>query len=233
MRKVRFAEGEYYHVYNRGVEKREIFLTQSGYERFLFLLFACNESRPLANAGFYLRYYGGLASIERYERKGEALVDIVCFCLMPNHYHLLLRERVTGGISAFMQKLGTAYTMFFNTKYERSGSLFQGTFKAVHVDHQEYLSHLTQYIHLNPVELREPRWKENGILNWEDTYTFVKNYPWSSYGNFLGHARFAQILTTTLLPELYGDMHPHESLMQEWLKKEKSFLLQKDITMEA
>lgn len=224
MRKLRFAEGEYYHVYNRGVDKRDVFLHRGDYERFLFMLFACNDTRPLLN--------GGLASIESIPQR-DNIVDIVCFCLMPNHYHLLLRQKTEGGISAFMQKIGTAHTMFFNVKYQRSGSLFQGTFKAVHIDADAYLSHLTRYIHLNPAELRESHWKEKGIDQWESTYAFVKNYPWSSYSDYLGQKQFSHILNHNLISELYGSSQDYEIFMKEWLGKDKDISFLSGHTIEA
>ncbi len=224
MRKLRFAEGEYYHVYNRGVDKRDIFVQKRDYERFLFILFACNDTRPLLN--------GGLASIESIPQR-DTVVDIVCFCLMPNHYHLLLRQKSEGGISSFMQKVGTAYTMFFNIKYDRSGALFQGTFKSVHIDEDAYLSHLTRYIHLNPAELNEPGWKENGINKWDSTYAFVKNYPWSSYADYLGAKQFGHILNSELVSDLYDSPQNYEVFMKEWLGKDRDISFLSGLTIEA
>lgn len=219
MRKLKFAEGEYYHIYNRGVDKRKIFLDKRDHSRFLYLLYACNDNSALLNSQFY---YRGLASIEK-EKERDLLVDILCFCLMPNHFHLLLRQRVSGGISNFMQKIGTGYTMYFNTKYDRSGSLFQGTFKAVHIDDSAYLSHLTRYIHLNPAELVESQWKEEGIRNLKKTYTYVKAYPWSSYADYLGEQRFSILLNKSLLGQLYNPKE-YEHFTQEWLTKDLNFL---------
>ena len=160
MRKINFHEDEYYHVYNRGTDKRTIFLEEREYERFLYLLYACNDVNPLLNSQFY---YRGFASIVTQIDTREKLVNILCFCLMPNHYHLLLQQRVKEGISRFMQKLGTGYTMYFNTKHKRNGVLFQGVFKGIHVEDERYLTHLTRYIHLNPLELKKPDWKKIGV----------------------------------------------------------------------
>lgn len=221
IRKTQFVTGEnYYHIYNRGVDKRDIFLDRRDYERFLYLLFACNDTRPLENSQFH---YRGLASIVT-AREREMLVEVVCFCLMPNHFHILLRQRLDNGISLFMQKVGTGYSMYFNTKYERSGTLFQGKFKAIHIDREEYLTHLTRYIHLNPAELREPKWKEKGIKNWKDTYEFVKKYPWSSYADYLGDKRFSRILTIGLLADLYRNPREYEQFVKEWLKQDLDIL---------
>jgi len=216
MRKIRFIEGQYYHIYNRGVEKRDIFMDRCDYERFLYLLFVCNDTKPLLNSQFY---YRGLASIVKYPQQRELLVDIACFCLMPNHYHLLLRQRSEGGISLFMQKLGTAYTMYFNARQERNGVLLQGTFKAAHVDKELYLTHLSRYIHLNPLDLYESGWKEKGLVRGVKSYEFVKKYPWSSYGDFLGEERFTRILNRGLFSELYAP-EQYEKFVNGWLAQD-------------
>lgn len=221
MRKIKFAQDQYYHVYNRGVEKRDIFIDRKDYERFLYLLFACNDTAPLLNSQFH---YRGLASIDTYKRQRDVITDICCFCLMPNHFHILLRERVENGISTFMQKFGTAYTMYFNAKRERSGVLFQGTFKAVYIDQESYFRHLIRYIHLNPAELREPAWKEKGIKDWKTTYEFVKNYPWSSYGDYLGKNRFSKILDPKFSSLMDLSIGQQEKFMKEWLTKDAQII---------
>jgi len=154
MRKVQFANGEYYHIYNRGVDKRDVFLDDEDYLRFLTALREFNTTEPIGslyekNSKFpeakppYLRR--GLASGE----ESDALVEIVCYCLNPNHFHLILKQLQEKGISKFMLKVSTGYTMFFNNKYERSGSLFQGVFKAIHIDSNEYLLYLSAYVNGN------------------------------------------------------------------------------------
>lgn len=103
-------------------------------------------------------------------------------CLMPNHYHLVLEELVDGGVTRFMHKLGTGYTMYFNKKYDRVGSLFQGTFKAVQVDTDEYLQNLLVYVNVvNPGELIEPNLKEKGVKDVEKIMPFAKLFPWSTH----------------------------------------------------
>jgi len=218
MRKTKFAKGEFYHIYNRGVDKRVTFNGQRDYERFLFLLFACNDSRPLLNSQFF---YRGLASIEEFEftkGKRNKLVDIICFCLMPNHFHLLLKQKLANGISIFMQKITTGYSMYFNKRNERSGSLFQGPYKAIHVNEDRYLKHLTCYLHLNPAELKEPKWKEKDIPNIKSMLEFIKNYQWSSYSDYLGINRFRKILSAELIPGLFGKASKYEEFISQSLK---------------
>lgn len=212
MRQITFSNNSYYHVYNRGVDKRDIYNTDRDRERFLYLLYAANDIQPIVN----LRsHYRGFASVDKDERK--RLVDIVAFCFMQNHYHLLLRQQTEKGISQFMQKLGTAYTMYFNTKYERSGVLFQGVFKAIHIDKENYLTQLSRYIHLNPVELQEPHWKKRGIHDHKTSLSFAETYPWSSYCDYLGKRKFRHILNHSLISELFLPPKNYKSFVGEWI----------------
>ncbi|MEA2020172.1 MAG: transposase [Patescibacteria group bacterium] len=179
--------GRIYHIYNRGVEKRETFPDPSYYKRFIFLL------------KHYLKYdypYSTLLKrlkqsqtepskqtiLKHLEQKRiKPPVDIISFCLMPNHYHITLKQRVKDGISFFMHKIGVAYTNYFNIRLERTGRLFEGPYKSVLIESNEQLVHLTRYQHINPRKLRLE--SKNKLVE----------YPWSSlstyleenYGNFI------------------------------------------------
>src|SRR3989338_8181275 len=131
-RKIEFSIGEYYHLYNRGVEKREIFRGIRDYERFHKLLFVSNSKNPIIFRDIEKMSFG---NIER----GESLVAVGAYCLMPNHFHILVKEITQGGLTSFMGKLATAYSMYFNKVHERIGPLFQSRFKAEHVDREESL----------------------------------------------------------------------------------------------
>jgi len=137
-RKVSLENGEVYHIYNRGVDKRVTFLDPEDSDRFLEILDKFNTSQ---NTGSLYR--------SKDSSGGPILVDVISFCLNPNHFHLIIRQNIDGGISKFMQKIGTGYTNYFNKKYKRSGSLFQGTFKSKHIDKDDYLIHLSVYVNLN------------------------------------------------------------------------------------
>lgn len=144
MRKHRFARGEFYHVYNRGVEKRLIFLDKADYDRFFKSMIQFNNVEPIGSL-----YWLSFATNKLSGRTTKRLVDIVCYCLNPNHFHLILREVAEGGISEFIKRLAGGYTRYFNIRYKRSGVLFQGKFKSTHVDSNEYLLHLSAYVNLN------------------------------------------------------------------------------------
>jgi len=214
-RNFNFAPGEYYHIYNRGVEKRRIFLKNYDYERMMFLLYICNNSEPV-----HIQNYRGLTSIEKFllPRK-RTIVDVGAVCLMPNHFHLLLKEKIDGGISLFMQKVTTAYTMYFNKINNHSGVLFQGTFKSKYVDKDEYLKYLYSYIHLNPAKIIEPNWKEKGIENHNKVKNFLDSYKFSSYLDFCGKIRPENsILNKRVFPGYFHDKASFENFINEWLE---------------
>ena len=153
MRKTTFAIGEFYHIYNRGTEKRIIFLDERDFMRFLQSLEEFNTLDPIGgifqNSFRKKQLRGRTSKLDKFVKQGEKLVNIVAYCLNPNHYHLILQQVADKGIEKFMQRLGTGYTMYFNNKYERSGALFQGKFKAVHIDSNTYLLHVSAYVNLN------------------------------------------------------------------------------------
>ncbi len=175
-----FANGERYHIYNRGVDKRNIFSDEDDYRYFKHMLKIFNNTLSAENAR---RNFKNPKTTTEGSRTSfsKPLVEIEQYCLMPNHYHLLIKQVREKGISLFLQKLGTGYTHFFNKKNKRSGVLFQGKTKSKHVDNDPYLQYLKAYINFNPIDLIEPGWKENGIKNYKKINEFLLNYPWSSY----------------------------------------------------
>lgn len=160
-----FTDG-YYHIYNRGVEKRDIFMDRRDYLRFLETLNYYRKSPLPVKLSDFRRGNLGIKKIE----DQKEIVRIFCYCLMPNHFHLLVQQLSEGGITQFMKKLSDSYTRYFNTKGERVGPLFQGTFKAKLIETDEYLLQLSKYIHRNSFPL--PKWES-------------KLYPYSSYGYYI------------------------------------------------
>jgi len=144
-----FTEGEYYHVYNRGVEKRDIVMDWKDSERFMQSLEEFNTVKPIGS--IYQNSFREDKNLSGPTAKklDNRLVDIVAYCLNPNHYHLILIPLVEKGIEKFMHKLGGGFTCYFNEKYNRSGALFQGRFKSAHIDSNEYLLHVCAYVNLN------------------------------------------------------------------------------------
>ncbi len=210
-RNISFAEGEYYHVYNRGVEKRDIFITQRDRVRFQRMLYLANGSSPVV---YRLVQSRALNDIHVGERK----VAIGAYVLMPNHFHLLVRETKEGGLTDFMQKLSTAYSKYFNKVNNRVGPLFQSRFKARHVDRDEYLKYLFAYIHLNPVKLIDPEWKQNGIADKGAAKSFLKDYQFSSYADLTGEIRPERaILTPDEFPGYFDTPQHFDAFIEDWL----------------
>lgn len=165
MRKLQFKTGEYYHVYNRGVDGRNIFLDKKDYIRFIIGLREFNNE----NLGS-LQAKKVLRASERLLEPSPPLVSIICYALLPNHYHFILKQEKELGTSKFMLKLGMGYANYFNFKNKRSGSLFQGTFKARHINKDSYLLRLSCYINGNP-EIHK--------------ISKAEKWPWSSYLDYL------------------------------------------------
>lgn len=140
-----FSEGEFYHIYNRGTDKREVFSCPEDFDRFLQSLVEFNVKDPIGSI-FENSFRGPQ---RKRSSKSDRLVNIIAYCLNPNHYHLLLEPVTEWGVEKFMQRLGTGYTKYFNNKYKRNGVLFQGKYKAIHVGTNEYLLQVSAYINLN------------------------------------------------------------------------------------
>ncbi len=200
-RKINFAKGEYYHIYSRGVEKRKIFLNMKDYERFTALLYIMNQNAPFRMDNFLDKKKNNLKNIFK-EDKEKDLVSILSYCLMPNHFHIVLFEHTEGGISKFMSKLLTAYSMYFNTKYERSGPLFTHPFRSEHIGNEPQFMYIYSYVHLNPLSIIDKKWKEEGIKNKKESEKFLENYIYSSYMDFIKSNRLeSKILDFSRVPE--------------------------------
>jgi len=211
---VPFVQNEFFHVYNRGNSKQKIFLNEADFERFLVTLYLSNTSEPF-NIRDILKQTDDVYSIER----PDELVRIGAYCLMDNHYHLLISPVVEDGLSKFMQKLSTSYAMYFNTKYERTGSLFEGRFKARHADTDEYLKYLFSYIHLNPV-----RGKVSEIHNTKDLFAKAKAYPHSSLREYLSPRSDLGLVDTNLYGMYFSGAGDVEREIFEWLSYEEPAL---------
>jgi putative transposase len=215
-RKVTFSLGEFYHLYNRGVDKRKIFINEKDYFRFLILLRICNSRERIS-----IRDLTGIYSFNELMEKdfGEPLVSIGAYCLMPNHFHLLITPIQDDGISLFMLKLQTGYSMYFNKKYERSGSLFQGIFKSEHVNKDGYLKYLFAYIHLNPVKLVQSNWREEGIRDLDKVKNYLEKFWYSSFQEYTGIERpESKILSKDKFPDYFSEELSFKKFIQFWLE---------------
>lgn len=211
IRSTPFIEKELYHVYNRGVDKRVILKDGEDYTLFVHYLYVLNNSNKIRHPKkLFKDQIQVLPVLDR-----DPLVKIHCFCLMPNHFHLILEQIKPQGISKFMQKLGTSYTMVFNSKYDRSGSLFQGKFKAKHLNRNDHFLYLPQYIHLNPLPLSKDKNRAR-ISNRQ--IEFLENYRWSSFMDYIGKKNFPSVIELDFLGETLGDAKVYHQKTKEWLE---------------
>lgn len=204
MRKHSFIVGEFYHIYAHGVADLNIFKHISDYRRFTSLVFCANGTKPIPRLE---RVDNGLSLAWDITNNkidiGDALVDIICFTLMPTHIHLLLREiRDDRGISMYMHKLFTSHAKYFNLKYERRGRLFESIFQSRHVNSNRYLLHLSKYIHRN----------SGKISKYKDSYI---NYPWSSCQDFVGRNRWGRSLKMEPILSQFRCREDYRSYVEE------------------
>ncbi len=214
--------GEFFHVYNRGVEKRPIFMDDHDRERFLLSMFVLRHNksfhhpiRPLApqylsiqdiqiqssNITTLNKISNKIKQIEEMYLFKEKLVEIIAFCLMNNHFHLMLKEISRNGISKYMHRFGTSYTKYFNTRYERTGHLLGSRFKAEHVDRNEYLTYLSRYIHTNPKKILS----SNNNLS---------DYKWSSYPDYIKENRWGEALQTDIVLNQFFNKQEYKNYVE-------------------
>jgi putative transposase len=210
-RNFKFAVGEYYHVYNRGVEKRVVFSDEFDYQRFLLLLLLANDEQSIEVQ--QLVRDNSIPQLLKQTR--EPLVKVLAFSLMPNHYHLLIKESKENGISKFMQKVGTGYSMYFNLRNDRSGCLFQGRYKAKHAIDDRYLKYLFEYIHLNPVR---KVLEDGGQVNSDLISSIVQN-PYTSLRVYAGEERGRlgeAVIDQRDFYTIFNSLDSHLKRLQQW-----------------
>lgn len=212
MRNIRISEGEFYHVFNRGVGKKILFRDKSDYSRFLFLILYFQSPITFKNMSRVSKTTKEITFLHVSEKEVAEIVEnryvtLFAFCLMSNHFHILIRETIEGGIAKYMQRVLNSYTKYFNTKYEVSGHLFQGPYKAVHVEDNDQLLHLSAYIHKNCHEIAE----------WKNKYF---EYPWSSLGDYVNRNRWGKLLETDIIFEQFKNQEEYRKFIKTSSAKE-------------
>ena len=188
-------------------------MNTSNYERFTALLYASNGTKSESISDRYNANLQALLSDESVDR-GEPLVDIGAYALMPTHVHFVLRQLRDEGIARFMQKVFTGYTMYFNIRNDRTGALFAGTYKSKHISDDRYLKRVVPYVLLNPVELFEPGWK-TGSFNMNTIEKKLLAYPHSSLRTFLGQESLGKKITGQSLSAYYDHLPNLKTMLKD------------------
>ena len=221
MRKEPFSKNDYVHIYNRGNRKQSIVHDSRDRNRFLQMLYYFNtENTPFNQFQELSRL-----KLLRFNLNNsfvwpdiwqprDPIVAIIAFALMNNHFHLLLKEIKEGGISKFMQRLGTGMTMYYNTKYQESGCLFQGSYKAKRIDEDMYLRYISVYIQIkNPLELYTGGLKK-AVKEFNKAYDWVIDYPYNSLGDFVG-TRNSGIIDKDIFSEIFVDQKEYKEFSRD------------------
>ena len=217
MRNIQIVAEEIYHVYNRGVDQRKIFMEDKDYQRFIHDLFEFNDENNALNAGFRFNLTT-MATRQQYNRPRKLLVEILAFALMPNHYHLFLKPKKDSGVAEFMKKVNGGYAQYFNQKYDRSGVLFQGRFRAVLVKRDTHFMHLPYYIHANPLDLYMPEWRDGKLKDFMRAYNFLENYRWSSFPDYVGKKNYPSVTQREFLLDIADGTHGYKNSFLDWLR---------------
>jgi len=226
MRKIKFVQGKFYHIYNRGVDKREIFLEDADKWRCLQGLCLFNNEKHSSNVLWQIEKNRGEVNLKILKdyiiKEGrDLIVRILAYCLMPNHYHLIVEELQDGGISRFMHKFGNGYVHYFNKKYKRSGSLFEAPFKAILVENEIYLQYLLVYINvINPGQLVEAKLKEEGIRDIEAVIKAADECPWTTHQEYSGK-RGSIIIDKGVLGEIFPSPERYQDFIKQVLLDKK------------
>ncbi len=186
-----YEAGGYYHIYNRGVEKRQIFMDEMDYSVYISYLATYLSPEDLQGPSLQEKVSPSKVSKNYF---GE--IKLLAYCLMPNHFHLMLTQETEHGIDHFMRSMSTKYVRYFNTKYKRVGPLFQGIYKAVRIQDEYQFVYLSKYIHRNPIDL----------FACKDGPCRLVDYKYSSYGNYL-HLFSQGWLDTEEISGLFGNVN--------------------------
>jgi putative transposase len=232
MRKTSFAPGEYYHIYSRTILNIPEFKDNKNAEKLAQAFLIANSTKS-SEAFLFLRNhkYATIEDAIKISKEGEKLVDVLCYCVMSDHYHLLLKELRDNGISDFIRKCNISIAKYVNIKNDRRGPLFESRFNSKHIDTNEYLVHLSLYIHLNPLDFISGKgWRENKLKDWFAVKDKLFKYPWSSLRAYLNNDYKDSIVSgTEIILDQFENKNDYESFLQDWseesLDKIENFMI--------
>ena len=226
MRKDNFVTGEYYHIYNRTISNYRVFNDERNAKYLMKAFLFANSTKsseafkhlrnnkPKATSDVALGFNEALEII----KQGEKLVDLMCFAIMHDHYHLLLKERKENGIIDFVRKCDISISKYINIRNNRKGSLFESSFKSKHIDSNEYLVHSSVYIHLNPLDIISGKeWREHKLQNWQEIKKSLFDYPWSSLKSFFEPSSDHSLISgQEIIIDQFKNNKEYEEFLKDW-----------------
>jgi len=215
MRIENFAEKEHYHVFGRGAKKENIFIDDQDKARFIFLITHFQSPIKIYNISSHANAFIKKGSFNTRENQIDEIlkkrsIELTAFVLMSNHFHILVQNLEDGILSVYMHRVLTAYSKYFNAKYNKKGHVFEGPFGAIHIKNNTQLLHLSAYIHKNPKE----------ISDFKETYY---KYPWSSYQDYIGLNRWGNLLSTETVLKQFKDQTTYKNFVTSSIAKESLY----------
>ena len=222
-RKEQFTNNDIHHIVLKAIDGNLLFKDMDDYYRGIFSAYEFNNLKPttirecrrVRNVLKNKLYKGKNPA---FEDKRDKMVDILCFCLMPSHIHLLLKQNKDDGITKFMSKIGTGLGGYLNKKYSRQGHVFQNRFNAVPIKTDEQLKVTVAYICTNPLSLKYPEWKKIRIENFEEAHSFLEGYKWSNYPDLIGIKNFPSVTQRDFLLETMGGTEGCRDFVKNWIE---------------
>ena len=229
-----FGVGQFYHIIKKGVDGRKIFLKDQDYSRFILGLEFFNSDKKIRLWNLIRgddAEHGQSVLREKLEnqrdKESKPIVELMAFALMPNHFHLIVREISSGGISSFMQKMG-GYTNYFNGQCEREGNLFQSRYKRIEIKSDAQLSTVFNYVHSNPMGLIDPLWKIQQVRDFAKVKEFLENYKWSSYRDYLDISTFPNAINRDFFQKFFEIRGGCQQSVEDWIKFKADNYVQKN-----
>ncbi|MDP2631985.1 MAG: transposase [Candidatus Uhrbacteria bacterium] len=215
MQRVPLTTGEYYHITNRGVNRSEIFHNAFDFLRFYQSLFLFNDAK-FSVTGDPVDKFVRLAVPEMYDFDQDPFVSVLAFIIMPNHFHLYVRQEMDNGIERFLHKISLGYAKYHNLKYKRTGPLYEGRYKAFHVDNEAHYIHVPRYIHLNGLDGTGIQWRDGLVTDWEDALRQLDNYRWSSHHVYMGRKQEIAVVDEDFVLELFSSPEEYVEFLKSW-----------------
>lgn len=220
MRTTPFANDQYYHVFNRGVDHRNIFNDRVDFWRFYLSLYFFND-QSFVNLGgkstfASLRDENSIKDFLKFQKPKKPFVEIISFILLPNHFHMLVRQIADNGVSDFLHRVSMGFSHYFNKRYERTGCLFESKFKAILLTREAHLFHLPRYIHLNALDVCGMSWRDGSVANWDKAVEYLDTYPWSSHHVYMGRSQILPIVQIRSTEQLFPSPARYIYFLKQW-----------------